>query len=476
MSEQIKLTPDQQIAVDAIKDFLKDPNEDIFTLTGVGGAGKTTCIREAIRGQSNVIGATISHSAKFVLGESLNGIANCITVAQLLGLKQIINEEGEISFLPKAYNPDRPLPVAQARILVIDECSMIDAETFKQIVSMKNDYCKVIFMGDAFQLPPIEGKNDSVTFDFTKAELNIPVRYTGPLADLGQRIRDEIEKINNDEGATRNLINDWQMSELDNDARTSHVNEDGSGYIFLNDIDDAVRIALKSFKDDEDPEAMRMIAYRNSSIEKINNVMRAQLYCDGDEDEMDDIPQFMPGELVICNGGYSVQNEKMRFPHRVIYNNQTFKVKGTLPVMGPNEIPSLSMDLEPHVPVPDGCGIYCLDWEEGRYDFFTINNQLKNNAKEDGRQWSAYYNFKGQWVWFEYAYALNSHKSQGRTFTDAIIFEKDIFTVKKSTLKSKLQALYVACTRAKRRIYIYNSKYRVDQSQLPESIREELGI
>jgi hypothetical protein len=413
MNEGIKLTPEQQVAVDLVIEFLLDDNKTdmIFTLAGVGGAGKTTCIRRALEGRTGVVGATVSHSAKFVLEESLRGIANCLTIAQLLGLRQVINDEGEISFLPKPYNPDKPLPVEFARILVIDECSMIDKDTFLRIMQMKKRTTKVIFMGDPFQLPPIEGSDDSVSFDHTKVELLNSVRYAGPIADFGLRIRAEIEKINNDDYGSKNLLNDWQMGELDYESRTSCVNEDGSGYIFLSNIDDVVRIALDAFKNNDDPEAMRMIAYRNSSIGKINDVMRAQLYCDGDEENMEELPQFMEGELVICNGGYNVKPEGENFPKAVIYNNQTFKVRGTFPVEGPNDIPSLAMDLEPPVNLPPGTSVYSLDWEEGRHEYFGIHNALRDSAKNDGRQWPRYYDFKAQWAWFDYAYALNSHKS-----------------------------------------------------------------
>ena len=62
------------------------------------------------------------------------------------------------------------------------------------------------------------------------------------------------------------------------------------------------------------------------------------------------------------------------------------------------------------------------------------------------------------------------------SYKDVIVFEKDILEVNKINTKVKLQSLYVACTRAQRRVYIYNSKYKVDQSLVPEHIREELGI
>jgi len=66
--------------------------------------------------------------------------------------------------------------------------------------------------------------------------------------------------------------------------------------------------------------------------------------------------------------------------------------------------------------------------------------------------------------------------SQGRTYRDVIVLEKDILDVSKIDVKVKLQSLYVACTRASRRIYIFNSKYKVDNSKLPNELRQELGI
>jgi ATP-dependent exoDNAse (exonuclease V) beta subunit len=52
--------------------------------------------------------------------------------------------------------------------------------------------------------------------------------------------------------------------------------------------------------------------------------------------------------------------------------------------------------------------------------------------------------------------------------------ERDIFDVKKTNLKSKLQSLYVACTRARKRVYIYNGRSKVDNSLLPAEILKEI--
>lgn len=409
----IQLTDEQKEVVDLMTKYLDSPTDfEPFTLVGIGGAGKTTVVKYVIENRSNVVGATVSHSAKFVLENSLKGFATCFTIAQLLGLKQYINEDGEITFAP-ATNINKILPIENADILVIDECSMIDVNTFNFIMKLRPDNCKVIFMGDPYQLPPVENtKQDSVTFKYEKAELLKPMRYTGPIADLGQRIRTEIDNINaNENSGDKYFLNYWQVTEEKNSCRTSRVNEDGSGYIFLNDIDDVINIAVNNFKENvHDADALRLMAYKNSSISTINNVIRLQLYGNGDEEAMQNVPQYMPGELVICEGGYNVYVPWQIHPVQVIYNNETFRIKGTLPVTGPSEIPSLSLDLEPSPMIPHGSRIITLDWENGRYDYFDLHNQIKKEAKDDGRQWPRYYKFKEQWAWFEYAYAINAYR------------------------------------------------------------------
>ena len=486
-----KLTPDQQVAVDSIIEFLDSDVYNVpFTLSGAAGTGKTFSIKAALKGRSNVVGATISHSAKDVLKSSLDGIADCTTLAQLLGLKQKIDDNGQISFVPSKSNSfygGRELLIHSAMVLLIDECSMIDDETFHIIMSMKRADCKVIFLGDVYQLPPIKGTDDSITFEYVGAELYKPVRYTGPIADLGNIFRAEIDKVNAGSPSSAHLINLWQ-TDMGNHSRVSKVNEDGSGYIFVNDISKLVDIAVDVFKEAESSEDMRFIAYKNASTDKINHVTRAHIYLGGDLEG--ELPQFMPGELVICDGGYTIKTYDEQSGtriHSVIYNNQTFTVVSAMDIPeGPGgymtrdgreiKIPAISLKLDPAPKLPEGHSVHALDWEKGRYSYFDKHNELKRYALGDSKQWPRYYDYKTKWAWFDYGYAITSHRSQGRTFKDVIVFENDIIGLKNTPLKQKLQSLYVACTRASRRVYIYNKNSRVDNSQLPDHIREELGI
>lgn len=395
-----KLTLEQQIVVDSIKEFLKS-DEEIYTLIGVAGSGKTTCIKEALHDESDIVGATVAHSAKEVLSQALGGYIPCVTVAQLLGLKQNIDEEGRIKFIPKArtdkdgYRID--LPIDNARIILIDECSMIDKDTHSRIMRYKSKYAKIIYLGDNAQLPPVDDDEDSISFDYIKGRLEKPVRYTGPTVDLGSRIRKEIAKTRSDEAATKHILNEW-MSECGYDNRTSCVDEKGSGFIFLNNIDHLINIAINSFKVNEhDTDNMRMIAYFNKQIKTLNEVVRANLY-GGDNIDISKLNQFMPGELIICNGGYK----------KSIYNNQTFRVVDHRKLLGPDKQECVSLLLDP-MPQIEG-EIYVVDYNY-RMKYFDKINKMKNDSKMDSKLWVNYYKYIEQFAHFDYGYAISCHKS-----------------------------------------------------------------
>lgn len=460
---KVELTKDQQEAVDSIKDFLKNPNQDVYTLTGVGGAGKTFSLVKAIEHYRGVIrGATVSHSAKVVLYESLQGRVNCVTIAQLLGLKRQIGNDGVVRFLPNP-NPDpfTRLPIEEGDLFLIDECSMINDDQYMMILNMKPKNAKVIFIGDAYQLPPIYedeeiDNQDSPTFNHTRAMLEQPVRYTGPISDLGNVFREEIKKFNEGKPTSKYVINHW----MEGGERVSKLNEEGSGYIFLNDIEKAMEIATTAFKNNpEDSHNFRIIAFKNETIDVLNDSSRETLFGEN-------LNQYEPGELVISRGGYGPRGE--------IYNNQIFYIQGMEKINGPSDIPCLSLKLSPEPPIRGN--VFVVDNELGWGLYQDKLTELRSAAKKDSYRWRDFINFKEQFAYFDYSYALNSHKAQGRTFTDVLVFEDEILSIKKTSLKAKLQAMYVACTRAQRRVYIYNKNYRVDQSQLPKEVRKELGI
>ena len=450
-----------------------DSDEEIFTLKGIGGAGKTTILKHVLQDKNNIVAATVSHVAKSVLEEVIGDFAICMTIAKLLNMKQYIDEDGAIRFMPKLFfNEDQKLPIENADIIVIDECSMIDETIHNFIMRYKKSKAKIIYLGDPFQLPPVvengDSDQDSISFKFTKAELLKSVRYGGLISDIGQAIRDEITIINSGKAGSKYLFNELATKQGFR-HRTSRVDGNGHGVIYLNNIEDVIRITKHHHSKSNDINELRSIAYRRKTIDIINKEMRLHLY----QEQLGNIPyeefpQFIHNEVIISSSSYK---------NGLIHNNECFKVDSYTETTGPYGIPCLSMKLKPN-PITDSSTqrILVLDEKKGLKQYNEVLLGLKKAAELDKRQWANYHRFKDEFCNFEYAISLNSHRSQGSTYKNVIVFEDDILSVTKNRVKNKLQSLYVSCTRAKKRIYIYNKKYTVSQHLLPEELKNELGL
>lgn len=403
---EIILTEEQQKVADDIESFLNS-TEQIFTLKGIGGSGKTTSLKVILQKYNNIVAATVSHVAKSVLETVIGDIATCMTIAKLLNMRQIIDEDGEIKFLPRIVGGDGEsrLPIEDADILVIDECSMIDDEIYAMILRYKKSQAKVIMLGDPYQCAPISYGNsdkDSITFDHTKGELLKSVRYGGIISDLGERIRQEINKINNGKAGSKYLLNEWS-EELGDEVRTSRLDDNGNGIIYLNTINDVVRITKLHHSASENPNEMRLIGYRRKTIDILNRELRLQLYKEKLHGiPYEEFPQFIEDEVVICDGGYK---------SGTIHNNETFKIVSSRELIGPHDIPCLAVKLSPDPTNGSNDQIIVVDEKKGKQRYNAMLALLKSNAQSDRRQWKDYYRFMENFCKFEYSISLNIHRS-----------------------------------------------------------------
>ena len=80
---------------------------------------------------------------------------------------------------------------------------------------------------------------------------------------------------------------------------------------------------------------------------------------------------------------------------------------------------------------------------------------LAADSKRDKIEyWVKFYEYKEAFMDFNYAYAINSHKSQGSTYERVYVVEKDIHAVKMTSIKTKSQSLYVATSRASHKLFM----------------------
>jgi exodeoxyribonuclease-5 len=145
-------TPHQDAALKAVDDWLKaKPGKNgtppVFRLFGYAGTGKTTLARHIA---DNVDGEVkyAAFTGKAALVMRNKGCEGASTIHSLIYRARESGEE----------QPNFELwddaPASKAKLIVIDECSMVDADLGRDLMSFD---CPLLVLGDPAQLPPIQG-------------------------------------------------------------------------------------------------------------------------------------------------------------------------------------------------------------------------------------------------------------------------------------------------------------------------------
>src|SRR6201984_3244024 len=145
-------TPHQDAALKAVADWLKakpgrDGTPQVFRLFGYAGTGKTTLARHIADGvDGKVLYAAFTGKAALVMRSK--GCAAASTIHSLIYRPRDPGAE-----VP-SFDLWEDAPASKAKLIVIDECSMVDAELGRDLLSFD---CPLLVLGDPAQLPPIQG-------------------------------------------------------------------------------------------------------------------------------------------------------------------------------------------------------------------------------------------------------------------------------------------------------------------------------
>lgn len=175
------LSAEQTSALAAIKQWLAEPgNKQIFRLFGYAGSGKTTLARHVAEGR-RVAFCAFTGKAASVMRRA--GCADAATIHSLLYTPEE-DERGHIHFAP---NLNTALNFAD--LIVIDECSMVDATLGRDLLGFGKP---ILVLGDPAQLPPPDKSSQGF---FTSAHADILLSEVhrqakdDPILDLAQRAR-----------------------------------------------------------------------------------------------------------------------------------------------------------------------------------------------------------------------------------------------------------------------------------------------
>ena len=151
-------SPQQEAALAAVSAWVKRGTPQVFRLFGYAGTGKTTLARQLAEDiDGDVCFAAFTGKAALVLRGK--GCPEARTIhSTIYRLRE--SEADEPTFV---LNHDSP--AAHAALIIIDECSMVDEELGRDLLSFGKP---VLVLGDPAQLPPVKGGGF-----FTEAEPDI---------------------------------------------------------------------------------------------------------------------------------------------------------------------------------------------------------------------------------------------------------------------------------------------------------------
>jgi exodeoxyribonuclease-5 len=211
----MQFSTQQDEALQAVARWLKEPKSQVFRLFGYAGTGKTTLARHfAEEVDGDVLFAAFTGKAAQVLRS--RGASNAKTIHSLIyrpkGEEEVEDEvTGKTSVSPM-FSINRQSPVAKAKLIVIDECSMVDEALGKDLLSFGT---KVLVLGDPGQLPPVSGGGffTEQEPDFLLTDIHRQAK-DNPIIHLAMQVREGKEIMHGDYGTAQVIGRDAVSQEM----------------------------------------------------------------------------------------------------------------------------------------------------------------------------------------------------------------------------------------------------------------------
>ena len=459
---------EQEAAINATVEHIKavrsgKTSQKFFTIQGKAGTGKTTIVNEILNRlgmagsfyRPTVIMGALSHKATTVLKDKIDPRINSSfnitnkTIAGMLGMRP--SSDGSFERDPKQVPA-----IQKASIVFIDEASMVNEEQLELIKqAIKERNIPVVFLGDVGQLPPVRSGSYYVRHKVAGDAMSpVFTDDTIPNSKLVTRVR---------QGESSPVLNYadeyWDFSQeqrgdYPNDLdKTSKVTDQGALIVQRSEID-LVRQLLPLFEEAKrtgNPNLVKIVPYTNNStdskesaVDRYNRLIRQALY---PESTME---SFEKGDLIIFNDTFGDQDFS-------VPNSTEGSIISVRPYTSALPVFEEELELEEVERV-----LVVINTPIGQFEVPALVPSVKNKAKhrrnlqkiakyckDHRREWPKFWQYKGTYAAdIGYAYAIDSHKSQGSTYEVVAVDAADINSVKPTTLKTKAQSIYTALTRA----------------------------
>ena len=396
--------------MNAFQQFLLDPTETVFVLSGYSGCGKSTLVRTLLdklpvfmktaklinpsqKDYEVALTATTNKAA-----ENLARItgSSATTIHSFLSLRVSTDyKTGVTTLSPRNWNP------VENYLLFIDEASYIDSKLLELIFKLTNK-CKIVFVGDPAQLTPVKSSATPVFgANFNGAALTQVVRQAegNPIVDLSTKFRHAV-----------------------NTGEFFSFKPDGHHIQHLNEMDFHQAIINEFARPDWSYADSKILAWTNKKVIAYNQFVRNQVKGS---------PDFHVGDYAVCNsyvqlGKTSIKTDelveitKINPPfsnHNVM--GRYFEINGTTDVFFPTSLEEVAARIK------------IAKAEDDYLLLATIENT---------------------WIDLRAAYACTINKSQGSTFDKVFIDLSDVSRCNSGDQIARM--LYVAVSRARSQVFL----------------------
>lgn len=456
-------------------------------LQGYAGTGKTftlTRMIETVRAYRPEIAFGVTaptHKAVRVLKKT-SEIADGLdfgTIHSFLSLKQKINENtGEVTYEPDFRPNGAPRRVDDLDVLIVDEASMLDDKLFWHLEDeLKNNRkLKIIFLGDAAQIPPV-GKKEKVIGE-TNAIPFIPERRYSHNIHLLELVQPQRQAADSPiilyAHAIRNQLFN-QHIEFDFKDEYKHALERFSPTGSLARQHDIIREFILTEEFEKDPDYCKFITYSNKAARMCNAMVRELKYGTKDlpflilEDKLVmEEPMIAKSSVVIPKNedvsleSLNVDTITFRYVH---VEKSKFKGSSKYDPFSLAAKHSKFVDLKVYrvrLITPEGKHYTGNVLHESSIEEFDrVRAELETSAKlhttgfERKTNWMEFFRMKESFIWVSHNYAITSHKSQGSTYQFTISQEWDMDNHRKITgIEEINRCRYVAASRAKQKLFV----------------------